>query len=326
MLHVTPWWVTALAVALAVTAATSFAYGALLQQRAVAEAATLTAGSATTGSRVGAESLRWLARQPRWRAGWGVVAAGTLLQMVALLLLPVSVVQPIGVLAVPVAVLLAAHSDRARPGRSVVLGVALAVAGTGAFVVLAGSAAAPHRPPATLTGLLAALLIVAAVTTCLEVVARSRTGLGRCLSHAGIGAAGFGFGSALVHLIGQAVADSPVLLTPLVVVAALTAATAMTFGAWAVQQAYAAGPAAVVIGALAVGDPLAAVLLSAGLLGGGLSLAPVVVVAMVGCAAAFAVGVRLLAIHHPCPTRAAARLAPLPASDPRRARKLTSTP
>jgi hypothetical protein len=304
MINVATGWPTALAVALAMTAAVCFAYGAFFQQRAVADVAALTAGSrAATGSRagvkVGVQSFRLLAHQPRWLAGWAVVAGGTVLHALALLLAPVSVVQPIGILAVPVAVLLAARHRGARPGRPVVFGVVLAVAGTGGFVLLAGSAAGVDRSPVTLAGLLAALLIVAVISTCLEVAVRNRTGLVRCLGYAGIGAVSFGFGSALIHLIGQAVADGSGLLTPLVVIAALATASTLAVGAWAVQQAYAAGPSAVVVGALTVGDPLVAVLLSAGLLGGELSLAPVVVSAMVGCAATAALGVRLLASHHP---------------------------
>lgn len=318
MLSSTPWWPLALAMMLAVTAAISFAYGAFLQQRAVTEAASRTTGTgAARGGRVGVESFRWLARQPRWLAGWAVIAVGTLLHMVALLLAPVAVVQPIGILAVPVAVLLAAGQGGARPGRSVVIGVVLAVAGTGTFVVLAGVGAAADGAPTTSTGLLVALLVVAGVIVSLEVMAQTRTGLVRCLGHASIGAVSFGFSSALIHLIGQAAADGSGLLTPVVLIAGLATATALTVGAWAVQQAYAAGSSAVVIGALTVGDPLVAILLSAGLLGGGLSPAPVVVAAMVGCAAASVVGVRLLSTHHP---------AALPAAEPVRARDLLSVP
>jgi hypothetical protein len=298
----TPWWPTALAVALAVIAAVGFAYGALLQQRAVAEATARTArnGAAVDGrAGIGVESFRWLVRQSRWRAGWAVIAGGALLHGLALLLAPVSVIQPIGVLAVPVAVLLTARQHRSRPRRAVILGVALAVAGTGTFVLLAGSAASADRSDVTLTDLLAALLIVATVTGALAVTARSRTGRVRCLGYTGVGAVSFGLESALVHVIGQALGRDLGLSTPLVITAALAGAAALALGAWAVQQAYASGPSAVVVGTLTVGDPVVAILLSAGLLGGGLALAPVALAAMVGCAATSAVGIRLLATHHP---------------------------
>lgn len=307
MLSLTTWGVTALAVALAVAAAFGFAYGAFLQQRVVADTA--------TGGRVGIQSFRTLARRPRWLVGWAMIATSALLHGVALLIAPVTVVQPIGILAMPVAVLLAARHGGARPGRAVITAVALSVVGTGAFVILAGSAIRVDEPPVTVTGQLTALLIVGVVTAGLAILGRNRTGLVRCLGHASIGAVSFGFASALIHLIGQGVTDGSNLLTPLVIIAGLSAAMALAVGAWAVQQAYAAGPSAVVVGVLTVGDPLVAILLSSGLLGGGLSLAPAVVAAMVLSAAVAAVGVRLLAAHHPDA---------LPSANPEPVRELTS--
>ncbi len=309
-----PWLSSALAVVLAVVAAVCFAYGAFLQQRAVAYALSDSDGTgAAAQTKVNGASFRRLARQPRWLAGWGLVGAGTVLHVSALLLAPVSVVQPIGILAVPAAVLLTARAGHVKPGRSVVAGVGLSVSGTGAFVLLAGGSAAAGPSPVTFTGLLIALLVVVTVVVVgLGLAARPRLGLARCLGYAGVGAVSFGFGSALIRLISRAVtADWSALLSPLVVTAGLAAAGALTIGAWAVQQAYASGPAAVVIGALTVGDPLVAILLSAGLLGEGLSLRPVVVLAMVGCAVAAATGVRLLATHHPAAD-------PSPAAEPTR--------
>jgi len=309
-----PWIPTALAVVLAMIAALCFASGAFLQQRAVVDAISDQDGAgATRHTGVGVESFRWLARQRRWLTGWGLIAAGTLLHVSALLLAPVSVVQPIGILAVPSAVLLAAHAAHTRPTRSVVTGAALAVAGTGVFVLLAGGTAQAGRSPVTLTGLLTALFVVAAAAAGLEMAARARQGLAHSFGYASVGAISFGFSSALIRLISRAVAaDSAALLSPLVITAGLAAAGALAFGAWAVQQAYASGPAAVVIGVLTVGDPLVAILLSAGLLGEGLNLRPVVVLAMGGCAVTAAAGVRLLATHHPAalpdPAREPARV------------------
>lgn len=299
MFSSTPWVPTALAVTLAVVAAFGFAGGGFLQQQAVALVPRgATVGRARDGDRIGVESFRRLARQPRWLVGWALVATGAALHVSALLLAPVSVIQPIGVLAVPVAVLLTARAGRVRPARSVVVGVALTVASTGIFVLLAGGTGGAASAPATITGLLTAVALVAAVVVAAELVTRARQGVTRCLGYATLGAVTYGFGSALIHLVGQATAEGHPLLSPLVLTAGLAAAAALTVGAWAVQQAYASGAAAVVIGTLTIGDPLVAILLSAGLLGGGLTLRPLVIVAMLGCAAAAAAGVRLLATHY----------------------------
>lgn len=301
MLALAPWLPTAVAIALAVVAAVCFASAAFLQQGSVAQDMTAQGGGGAAGTgRVGFHALRRLARQPRWLAGWALIGAGTLLHVVALLLAPIGVVQPLGILAVPVGVVLAARAARARPSRPVTAGVALAVAGTVAFVVLATSGTAPTSAPVTASGLGVALLVVAVIVAGLRLTASRFLGAARCLAYAGIAAIGYGFGSSMVRVIARASAgDLTALLTPLVILTALTMLSAITMGAWAVQQAYASGPAPVVTSALTVGDPLVAILLSAGLLGEGLHQGPVTMVAMIGCAAVAAGGVWLLARHQP---------------------------
>lgn len=296
-----PWMSTTVAVALAVVAALCFAYAASLQQHAV----TRTVGphdgvTATTRPRVSIDSFHQLAQQPQWLSGWGLTAAASALHVVALLLAPVSVVQPIGILAVPVAVVLAARSTHSRPPLTTVAGVALSVAGTGAFVILAGLDTTAIPTPATSVGLLTALLVVAAIVIGLDVLARRSSALIRCFASAGIGAVTFGCGSALIRLVSQTVAAEPSSLwSPLVIVASLAIIAALACGAWGVQQAYASGTAAVVVSTLTVGDPLVAILLSGGLLGEGLTQDPAIGVAMIGTALAATYGVYLLASHHP---------------------------
>lgn len=296
-----PWLPIALAVALAVVAALCFASAAFLQQGSVAQEVTAQRGTAAASAgRVGFGALRRLARQPRWLAGWALIGAGALLHVTALLLAPIAVVQPVGILAVPVGVVLAARAARSRPSGRVAGGVALAVSGTVAVVVLASFGVTPTSAPVTMSGLAVALLIVAGVVGMLRLVASRFPGSPRCLAYAGIGAVGYGFGSALIRVIARASeGDLTALLSPVVILAVLAMVGAITLGAWAVQQAYASGPAPVVTSALTVGDPLVAILLSAGLLGEGLHHGPVALVAMVVCAAVAAAGVWLIARHQP---------------------------
>lgn len=300
----TTWLATTLAVVLAVLAAGCFATAAFLQQGAVSQVVTAQdATAAGPRGRVGLSSWRRLARQPRWLAGWGLTGTGALLHVSALLLAPIAIVQPIGILAVPVGVVLAARAARARPTRQTVAGVVLAVAGTGTFVVLASAGVTATATPVTLTGLLIALGVVAGVVAGLEVIARRASRLVRCLAYAGIGAVSYGFGSALIRVISRTVAaGTDALLSPLMIIAALAVVGAIAVGAWAVQQAYASGPAPVVTSALTVGDPLVAILLSAGLLSEGLTPSPVTLAAIVGSALAAATGVRLLAGYQPTDT------------------------
>lgn len=250
---------------------------------------------------------RWTSRLfVGWRRSHGGWAAAlrakpeTLLHVSALLLAPISVVQPIGILAVPVGVMLTARGARAWPSQRVMSGVALAVAGTVAFVVLSTLGTAPTSVPVTVSGLGVAVLIVAVVIGGLRLAASRLSGALRCLAFASMGAAGYGFGSSLIRVIARATSrDLAAWLSPLVIMAALTMVCSITVGAWAVQQAYASGPAPVVTSALTVGDPLVAILLSAGLFGEGLHQGAVVLVFMVVCAAVAASGVWLLARYQP---------------------------
>ncbi len=317
MFSFAPWLPTALAIALAIVAALCFAYAASLQQHAVTETVHRRDGvAAATQPGVSITSFHALAQQPRWLGGWGLMAAASALHVSALLLAPISVVQPIGILAVPVAVILAARSRRSRPPAAAVAGVVLSVAGMGTFVLLAGHDVTTSSGPTTLVGLLTALLIVVAAVFGLTLIARRSSRLIRCFAYAGIGAVSFGCSSALIRLISQAVAaEAAAFKSPLVIVAGLAVVAALTCGAWAVQQAYVSGSAAIVVSILTLGDPLVAILLGGGLLGEGLSQNPAINMAMVGSAIAASYGVRLLAAHHPA---AAPRLSPESAPAPAR--------
>ncbi len=115
MLSSAAWIPAALAVVLAVLAAGCSAMVAFLQQGSLTRVPTEQgATGAGAPGRVGLRSRRRLAGQPRWLGGWGLIGTGALLHVSSLLLAPIAVVQPIGILAVPVGVILAAHAVRAR--------------------------------------------------------------------------------------------------------------------------------------------------------------------------------------------------------------------
>ncbi len=119
----------------------------------------------------------------------------------------------------------------------------LAMAGTGIFVVLASAGVTPTATLMTSSGVLTALGVVVAIVAGLEVIARRASKPVRCLAYAGISAVSYGFGSALIRVISRTLAaGADGLLSPLMLTAALAVVGAMAAGAWAVQQAYAAGP------------------------------------------------------------------------------------
>ncbi len=298
------------AILLAVVAAGCFAVAASLQHGAIDDV------SDDDGGRLGLAAFRALLRRPGWLLGLATAGAGSGLHAVALVLSPLAVVQPIGVLAVPIAVLLTVRRTGESPGRGVLLGVALCVAGVAAFVVIAANSTTSTRVPDFAT-LIAAGISLALVLV-LVAVAVLRTGWIRCVAWVTAGAVAFGLVSALVRALSQQVTTGLVGITdPRFLGTAAGIAVALVIGGWFVQQGFATGAPEVVIACLTVVDPIVAVLLGIVLLGEGPATNGLAAVVLVLCALAAAAGVVSLARYHPDARRAraaarAARSAPQP--------------
>jgi hypothetical protein len=288
---------TGLAIVLAMLGAVCFAGAAVLQHGAV----TAESGGGRNGGGGGVLSLRGLraiTRRPGWLAGLALAAGGSTLHAAALVLAPLSIVQPLGVLAVPIAVLLTAVRTSRRPAPGVVVGVLLSVAGVGIFVGLAAGTAVSTPPPDQAT--LVAGLIVAGVVLLLAGLGFARSGWTRCVACAMAGAVAFGLVSALVRAVSQSVASGDVGLLELpVLVAVAGIGAAVLVGGWLVQQAFASGPPEVVIACLTVVDPIVAVLLGAVLLGEGAATPAETWLLLAGAAITATAGVIALARHHP---------------------------
>jgi drug/metabolite transporter (DMT)-like permease len=310
-----------LAIVLALLGAVCFAGAAVLQHGAVS------AGSRRDeddrpGKVLSLRGLREITRRPGWLAGLALAGGGSTLHATALVLAPLSVVQPLGVLAVPIAVLLTAMRTDRRPAPGVVVGVLLSIAGVAVFVGAAAGTAVSSPPPDQAT--LIASLVVAGVVLALAGLGFARSGWIRCVACATAGAAAFGLVSALVRAVSQSVIAGDVGPFELPVLAAVAGiAAAVLVGGWLVQQAFASGPPEVVIACLTVVDPIVAVLLGAVLLGEGAATPVDTWLLLAGAAVTATAGVIALARHHP--DAAAARAAriqqgaaapPLPAPSP----------
>ena len=135
----------AVAVVLATAAAGCFAAAAVLQHDAV--------------RRLGAAHA-WRSR--RWWTGGIAAAAGATGHATALVLAPLAVVQPLGVLAVPLGVLFERRtSARAGGVTAVALAVSGVVGGVALFTLATTAAAGTPRPPADPWRVLAVVLLVA---------------------------------------------------------------------------------------------------------------------------------------------------------------------
>jgi drug/metabolite transporter (DMT)-like permease len=311
---------TGTAIALAMSGAVCFAGAAVLQHRAVS-AESGPDDDRPGGTVLSLRGLRAVTRRPGWLLGLAMAVGGSALHAGALVLAPLSVVQPIGVLAVPIAVLLTAVRRRRVPAGGVFVGVLLSVVGVGAFVATAATTAVSSPPPDQAT--LVASLVVAGIVLLLAGIGLARSGWVRCVACAMAGAVAFGLVSALVRAVSQSVASGHVGVLDLPVLAAVAGVGASVLvGGWLVQQAFASGPPEVVIACLTVVDPIVAVLLGAVLLGEGSATPAATWLLLVTAAVIATAGVVALARHHPDAVAArAARTGRDPArpSSPRRA-------
>jgi drug/metabolite transporter (DMT)-like permease len=279
-------------IALAVVAAFFFAGAAVLQHRAVA--AEPDRGPGTLSMR----GLRDVSRRPGWQLGLVLAAGGSTLHAIALVLAPLSVVQPVGVLAVPIAVVLAAARTHRRPTSGMVVGVIVCVTAVVTFVgTAAGSAVSTPAPG---RAMLLAGVVVGLVVLVLAGVGLARTGWARCVFCAMAGAAAFGMVSALVRAASQAVTSGQIgILDPAVLTSIAGVVAAILAGGWLIQQAFASGPPEVVVACLTVVDPIVAVLFGVALLGEGNATSPAHWAVLIVAALAATAGVGVLARHHP---------------------------
>lgn len=282
------------AVALMILSSFGFAGGAVCQHRSIR--------AAREPGQERAMTLRQLARQarePMWLMGLVLVAAGTALHVASLFMAPVTVVQPIGILAVPWAVLLASKVH-GHPVSGAVWGAVFAtVAGIAGFTVV--SIRFSHDGRAGIDVLVAVIAFVAGcvVSAVLFVAGGIASAAFRSLSLAAGGAVLFGLMSASLKSLFVLLGNGAGLLSPPATLLSLGIVVSCAAGGWMVQQAYAFGHPEVVIGALTTVDPMVAVLWGLVVLGEGTGVTMSAVLVMFVCGGVAAAGVAGLIRHHP---------------------------
>lgn len=277
-----------IAVLLALTSAVCLALGTQTQSAAV---------TGHTQEAMRPSTLRTIVRNPRWLLGLGLLGLGTALNVAALTLAPVTVVQPLGVIALVITTLLHARHRHLRINKRTWGAIALCTGGGAAFVLAAVTGTDPTalaKPGAEplLVGLLCGLVVLVGV---MELLLRHRR-----ISMFYVLAAGilYGFVAVLVRLtmtrtLALGFGSIHWFTVVMIVVAAV-------LGGWMVQCAYSCGPPDLVIAGLTVIDPMVGVILGMSVLGeAGARLTPSLgsVMGLAGLVAI--VGVVLLSRHHP---------------------------
>ncbi|MEF3121338.1 DMT family transporter [Kocuria flava] len=280
-----------LAVVLAVASALCLAVGTQQQGAAVAD---------RVPGRLSPRALPALLRSPRWLLGLGLLGAGTALNVTALGLATVTVVQPIGVVALVVTTLLHARHRRLRINRRTWAAIGMCTAGGAVFVTCAVSATDPARAISRWAEHTVVLALVVLVCVLGTAALLFRGSLGGTFYVVGAGIL-YGFVAVLVRLTLTRIQGStggP--LDDVNWAAVGVGAAAAVLGGWFVQSAFAGGPPDVVIAGLTVLDPMVGVLLGMLVLGeaaDGFSVATGVLMAAAGAVAI--VGVAVLSQHHP---------------------------
>lgn len=260
---------TWIGILLALLSGVALSVGTQFQHRGVAvvdERQTDGAGTAFTGAH-----MAGLLKRPSWLIGTLLLGLAIVFQLVALWFAPLSVVQPLGAIALVITAIVNARLTRTRLTATAIFAIVLCVGGIGLFVTMA-ALYAQLRPVTTseLTTVLVALAVLLVIWGVLYLVFRKTP---RPLFY--IVAAGtlFGFLATLAKVvIGriQTLMDSgwqfgtEEWLT-IGCILALIAATAL--GGWFVQHAHMYGPPDLVVAGLTVIDPIVAVTIGALVLG-----------------------------------------------------------
>lgn len=292
---------SAIGIGLALIAAVLLALGTQLQSRGVSLVGEV-GGGASTGLSI--KQLRSLVARPSWVFGTLLLALAIVLQLTSLSFAPLTVVQPLGAVALVVTSIVNARVTKVPLDRTMIRAIVVCVLGVATFVTVAAFVTQSHPITATqLYTVLIILVVILAVFVTLFVRMRKRTA--RPIFYVIAAGVLFGFVVTLAKVvidrvktlaIGDFQIDATDILTILCVVGL---ATAGLLGTYFVQTAHSSNPPDIVVAGLTVIDPLVAVSIGIIVLGEAAGAPFWAVIVFVIAAAAAIWGVISLSRHHP---------------------------
>jgi Magnesium transporter NIPA len=280
------------AVLLAVLGAFFLAIGAQRQGSAVK--------ADTGGLALSSHGLFRLIRSPRWMFGLLLLCTGMVMNAIALVSAPLTVVQPIGAIALVITTVVNAKDQGLSINRATVVAISACVAGSALFVVLAVNVTQENHHVSASDELTIVLLLALAVGLFGTLALMFKHRMSAFIYILGAGVL-FGFVAVLTRIIGKHLLDPNglgLLNVQWYSVVAIVAAGGL--GSWFVQSAYSGGPPDLVIAGLTVVDPIVGIAIGIAILG---ELRPdvhaVMAIAMGAAASLAIVGVIALSRHHP---------------------------
>jgi drug/metabolite transporter (DMT)-like permease len=287
----------ALAILLAVLAAVALAFGAQFQNDAVSGKNSPTkknSGEANRGS-LSIKQLFSLLVKPKWLSGTAFMALGIGLQLAALSLAPLIVVQPVGAIALVITSLLNARVTKTKLNRGTIIAISLCTLGIAAFVAMASGVANEtvlnDDRLREVLGVLGAILVI--FTVLFFTLGRQAKALTYVV---GAGVL-YGFVATLAKVVIQRIYQTQFEWLTVFCLVALIGAVSL--GSWFVQNAYSSGPPDLVIAGLTVIDPLVAVSIGIVILGEATSASLPVILGFGVSAIVAVIGVILLSKVHP---------------------------
>ncbi|MEO5992937.1 MAG: DMT family transporter [Arthrobacter sp.] len=280
------------AVLLAVLGAFCLAIGAQRQGSAVK--------ADTGGLALSSHGLLRLLRSRRWVFGLLLLTVGMAMNAVALVMAPLTVVQPIGAIALVITTIVNAKDQGLSINRATVVAISACVTGSAMFVLLAVNVTQENHQVSSSDELTIVLLLALGVGVfgTLTVMFKHRMSAFVYILGAGIL---FGVVAVLTRIIGRHLLDPNGLVllnVPWYSVVAIAAAGGL--GSWFVQNAYSGGPPDLVIAGLTVIDPIVGIAIGITILGELRADVHAVTAMAMGVAGSLAiVGVIALSRHHP---------------------------
>jgi hypothetical protein len=281
-----------LAVACAVVAAFFLAFGAQRQGTAVQ--------SNTGGLALGGSGFLRLLRNPRWVLGLLLLGAGMALNVVALTLGTLTVIQPIGAIALVITTVVNSRDQGIRLNRATVVAISACVTGSALFVLMAVNVVSENTHVRESEELTVVMLLAVVIVIFGGALVLFKRRLKAFFFILGAGVL-FGFVAVLTRIISRQVFDpNGLFLLNVQWYSIIAIAAAGGLGSWFVQSAYASGPPDLVIAGLTVIDPMIGIAIGITILGElRPDVPPVVAISMAGSALLAIVGVVALSRHHP---------------------------
>jgi drug/metabolite transporter (DMT)-like permease len=281
-----------IAVMLAVLGAFFLAFGAQRQGSAVK--------ADTGGLALSSHGMLRLIRNPRWMFGLLLLCMGMAMNAIALVSAPLTVVQPIGAIALVITTIVNTKDQGLSVNRATVVAISACVTGSALFVVLAVNVTQENHHVSGTDELTIVLLLALAVGLFGSLALMFKHRMSAFIYILGAGIL-FGFVAVLTRIIGKHLLDPNgmgLLNVQWYSVVAIAAAGGL--GSWFVQSAYSGGPPDLVIAGLTVIDPIVGIAIGITILG---ELRPdvhaVMAIAMGTAASLAIVGVIALSRHHP---------------------------